>query len=246
MEAGPATAGPAPPPSKSAGPVAKPPTRKPALPTPAPDRRIRRQGAFYHLADEEEAPWKAPGGCNPRPDGTHPTQGRPTPKRPASRSTPSIHPPVSRSSVSDFHDEGNHLPSPNLLSPFRLPASQGSQPSHSLPAPPLPQADGAPTLPPREAGTVTPVPTQPVSTPRTRPLFGGNALFGISWIPRTPLRALGPGISLPPPCLPITAPTTPAAHNRSPKRKREDTGDAVDGDEASDKKRARRPPSDVD
>lgn len=235
-------------PSKSAEPVAKPLTRRPTLPTPAPDRWIRRQGAFYHIAGEEEAPWKKPGGCNPRPDGTHPTRGRPTPGRPASRSPPSIHPPVSHPRVSDSHGEGNHLPSRNLLSPFRLPTPQGSQPSqpsHSLPAPPLPQADGTPTLPLREIGAITPTfPTQLVSTSRTSPLFGEGPLVEMSWFLPPLFRALGSGPLQLPPCFPMTAPTTPVAPNPSPKRKREDTGDALDGDEASDKKRSRRPPSD--
>lgn len=227
--------------------MAKPLTRKPALPTPAPDRQIRRQGAFYHVPGEE-APWKAPGGYNPRPDGTHPTYCTSTPERPASRPPPFIHPPVSRPRVSDFHTQGNP-PSRNLLSPFQLLPPQGSQPSHSLPAPPLPQADSAPTLPLREVGAITPaVPTQPVSTSRTHSLFGEGALVGLSFFLQTPFRALGPnpssGTLQSPPRLLIPAPTTPVTPNPSPKRKREDTGDAIDGDEASDKKRARRPPSD--
>ena len=240
---GPVATGSALSPSKSAESVAKPPTRKPALPTPAPNRRIRRQGAFYHLSDEEEAPWKAPGGCNPRPDGTHPTQGRFRAERPALRSPPSVHPPVIRSSVSAFYGDGTHLLSRNLLSPFRLPAPQGSQPSHSLPAPPLPQADSAPTFPLREAGAIIPaIPAQPVSTSHTRPFLWECSLLGIP----TPFRPLGPSIPPPSLCLQITAPTRPTTPNRSPKRKREDTGDVVAGDEASDKKRPRLPPSDVD
>ena len=38
--------------------------------------------------------------------------------------------------------------------------------------------------------------------------------------------------------------TTPAALNSLPKRKREDAEDAENGDEASDKKRIRRPSAD--
>jgi len=234
-------------PAESAESLAKPLTRRPALPTPAPDCRIKKQGAFYHLSDKEEAPWKAPGGRNPRPDGTHPTRGVSTPGWPASRPPPSIHPPVSRSGVTDVRNDGNRLPKRNLLSPFQLAAPRGSQPSHSLPAPPLPQADGAPTLPLREAGAITSaLPTQAVSTPHRYSLFGEGTLVGISLFPPPQYTVLGPGFSPPPSRLPIMAPTTPATPSQSPKRKREYTGDAVDGDEALDKKRARRAPSDVD
>jgi hypothetical protein len=224
-----------------------PPTSKPTLPIPAPERRIRRQNAFYHISNAEEGPWKAPGGYHPYRDGTHPTRGRPMPERPASPSPHSLHPPVSRPRVLDSRGEGNHLPSPYSISPFRLPAPQGSQPSLSLSAPPLPQAKGSHTLPLPEA-TITPaLPTQPASTPRTRPLRREGAFLHVSWFARTPFRAPGPGIFQPPPYPPTTAPTTPAAPLPSPKRKREDAGDTIDSDEALDKKRARRPSfNDVD
>ena len=228
--------------SQGAGSVVAPPTNKPTRPVPAPERRIRRQNAFYHISNAEEAPWKAPGGYHPHRSGTHPTRGRPTPERPASPSPQPLHPPASRQRVSDSRGDGNHLPPPHPHPPSRLPAQQGSQSSPSLPAPPIPQAKGTPTLPPPET-TVT-LPIQPAPTPRTRPLRREGAFYHVSWFARTPYVAPGPGIFQPPPHPPTTAPVTPAAPPPSPKRKREDVGDTIDDEEASDKKRTRRPSTD--
>lgn len=227
-----------------AEPVAKPPTNKPALPTPAPERRIRRQNAFYHISDAEEAPWRAPEGHHPHSDGTHPTRGTPTPERPESPSPPSLHPPASRSRVSDYCGEGDRLPLPNLLSPFRLSAPQGSQPPTHLPAPPLPQASGVPTLPSPEAGALIPaLATQPAPTSPTRPLRGEGVLYQ-AWFSQTPLSGPAPFTFPPHPYTPTMAPTTPPNPLQSLKRKREDAGDSIDGDNASNKKRTRRPSSD--
>ncbi|KAF9654071.1 hypothetical protein BDM02DRAFT_3107313 [Thelephora ganbajun] len=219
-----------------------PPANWPTRPIPAPERRIRRQNAFYHISNAEEAPWRAPGGYHPYCDGTHPTRGRSTPERSAPPSPRSLHPPVSPQRVPDSRGGSDHLSPPDSPSPLRLPAPQESQSSPSLPIPPLPQARGTPTLPLPEATTT--LPSQPAPTPRTRPLRREGAFYHTSWLARAPFRAPGPGIFQPPPYPPTTASTPPAAPLPSPKRKREDTEDSTDGDEASDKKRTRRPSAD--
>ena len=231
-------------PGQSAESATKPQTNRQTIPPPAPGRELKRQNAFYHIPGATESPWKAPGGCHPDRDGKRPTCGTPTPERPESPSPLPHHSPVSRPREPDSRDEDNHLPSPILLSPFRLPTPQGSQPSPSLPAPPLPQASGSPTFPLPEAGAIiTTLPTRSTPTPRTHPLHVEGA-FCEMWFGRAPFISPGPGFFQPPPFFPLTAPTTPVAAIPSPKRKREDAGDTVDGDQASNKKRARRPSSD--
>ena len=205
---------------------------------PPPERRIRRQNAFYHASDAEEAPWKAPGGYHPPRDDTPSTRGRPTPERPETPSPLSLHPPVSRPRTLDSRGEGSALPPPYSAIPPRHPAPQGSRPSRFLPAPPLPQARGAPPFPPPGVTiTTTTLPTQPA-------LGMEGMLCGLSYFAGTALRTPGPSIFRPPPHPPTTASITPAAALPPPKRKRKDAEDTTDGDKALDKKRPRRPPSD--
>ena len=177
-----------------------------------------------------EAPWTAPGGHRPHHDGAHPTQDSPAPERRASLRT------------QDSRGEGNHLPPPYSPPPLRLVTQQGSQ-SCSLPAPPVPQANGAP--PPPEATATRPTrPVQPTPTPRARPLRREGTFYHVSWFSQTPFMAPGPGVFRPPPNPPTTVPTTPAAPIPAPKRKRKDSGNPTGGDEASHKKRSRRPSND--
>jgi len=240
MVAGPVATGSALSPSQSTESFANPQAR---TPIPGPSRKIKREGAFCHISNKEETPWKAPGGYHPDRDATHPTRGTSPPERPESPFPPPHHPPVLRPRVPGSHDERNHLPLSNLLSPFRSPTSQGSQPSPSLPTPPLPQANDAPTLPLPEAGPINPTRlTQPARSPRRNPSHREGPLSELSLFGDMPLRIPSPRSFRPPHYLPITAPTTPAATLPSPKRKREGAGDA----EASDKKRARCSSSDVD
>lgn len=192
--------------------------------------------AFYHPSNEEEAPWKVSGCYHPYWDSTSPTRGKPTAEWPACPSSLPLHPPVPCQRVSDSYDEANRLPPLHSPPLFRLPAQQGSQ-SSSIPAPPRP------TLPPIEAIlSLPPFTTQPLPISRTRLLRRGPVFHHVS--PTAPFVAPGPGIFQPPPYPPMTAPTASATPLPSPKRKREDAGDEVDDDEASDKKRPRRPSAD--
>lgn len=232
-------------PSHASESLVGPRANKPALPALASERRIKRQNAFYHVSNAEEGPWKAPGGYYPHRDDTHLTRGRPMPERPISQSPSSIHPPVSRRHVLGSPGEGNHLLPPYSASRFRLPAPQGSRSSPSLSTSPLPQAKGAPTLPlPEATTTITTFLTQQAPTSRTPPLRKEGAFYHVSWFTRTPFRTPGPGVSQPPPYPPTTAPSASTTPLSSPKRKREDAGDTIDGDEALDKKRTRHPSPD--
>jgi len=205
-------------------------------PIPAPERRVRRRNAFYHISNAEEAPWKAPGGYHPCHDDTRTTQGKKfIAKRPASPSSPSLR-------VPDSPGKGNHLPPPYSPPSLRLPPLRASATS-SLPTPPPPQERI--TLPPFAAvAALSTLPILPAPTPRTRPLHMEGAFYHLSWFERTPFTAPGPGIFRPPPRVPTPMPTASPAFLSSPKRKREDVEDTLDSDEASDKKRARRPSTD--
>lgn len=190
-------------------------------------RRIKREPAFYHLSNEEEAPWKAPGGYYPHQDDT---QGNPTDEWPANQSSPSLHPLVLGQRIPDSCHEGNRLP-PVLYSP-----QQGSQ-SSSLPAPP----QGVSNLPPIETLLgLPPITFPPLPTPRIRPLRREPAFYHISPIAGAQSVAPGPDIFQLPLYPPTAASTTPAAPLPSLKREREDVEDDIDGDELSNKKRPRR------
>ena len=215
----------------------------PTRPIVAPERRIRRRNAFYHISNAEEAPWKAPGGYYPYHDGTRTTRGKKiTAKRPASPSPPSLHPPVSHQRVPNSPGEGDHSPPPQSPPSLRLPPLRISEFS-SFPNPPPPQERI--TLPPFAAvAALSTLPILPAPTPRIRPLDREGGFCHLSWLERAPFKAPGPGIFQPPPRVPTPMPTTSPAFLSSPKRKREDVEDTLDSDEASDKKRAHRPSTD--
>jgi len=226
---------------QGAKPAVVPPTKKRTRPIPAPERRIKRQNAFYHISNAEEGPWKAPGGYHPNRDGTHPTrEPRPAPERPTPPASSSLHQHVSRPRASGSRGEGNRLPPPYSLFPPRPPAPQQSQASPSLPAPPLPQAMSTRTLALLKAATT--LPTQPAPIPRRE----GPSLYTQWWFARTQPVAPGPGTPQSRPYPPTTAHITPADPPPSPKRKREDAEDATDDEKALVKKRSRRPSDDID
>lgn len=206
--------------------VVVPPTNGQTRPAPPPERMIKREPAFYHVSNKAKDPWRAPGGYYPGSDGTHPTHGRCTHQRPPSSTTVSLNPLVSRHGVSDAHGGSGNLPSP---SPSGLPASQQHQQC------PFPVGCAFPVV------TTT---TQTTSISSAYPVLTSS---GVMWLPSQPsLVAPNSSISQPPPYPPTTA-TGAAASTPSPKRKREDAGDNVDSDEASDEKRFRRSSrSDVD
>lgn len=225
---------------QGAEPAVEPQISTPDLPTPLLERRIRREHAFCHTPNTEEAPWKALGGYHPYRHGTHPTQDRPIPEWPASPFSLSLNLPPLRHGVSDSRDEGNRLPAPCPLPPLRLLVQQGYLR--------LPHAQGAPALPPPAATTTLPAfNIRPVQTLRSYPSHREGEIGESLWFPQPPFVVPNPGIFQPLPCPPKMVPTASAAFLSPQKRKREDVGGVIDDEEASDKKHPRRPSTyDVD
>ncbi|KAF9793039.1 hypothetical protein BJ322DRAFT_1032674 [Thelephora terrestris] len=218
----------APPSSQGVGSAVVHPTRKPGHLTPAPERLIRRQNAFYHISDAEVPPWKIPGGYYPYHYSTDPTFGRITPEQPASAPPVSLHPPIVQHRALDPRNGRDTLPSPDSPSLSPLPPPQEFQSLSS-------ETRGIFTEAPATFGTLT---TQPASTPRTHLLRGESAFSYASRLSQPQFVAPGhSNLQSPPHPLTLTS-NTPAVPTSSPKRKRED---AEHGDEASDKKRTRSP-----
>ena len=218
-----------PPSTQDAGSMVVPATGRPNHLAPATEQPIRRQNAFYHISNAEDSPWKAPGGYYPLHHGTNPTLGRTTPEQPASPPLAPLHPPGLGHRSHGGGDTSSSSSSPSLPS---LPHSQESQPL-------LSETRGIATKAAPTLGTGT---TQPAPSPR--PLRREDAFCHVSWLSQPPFVSPGPSTFQSPPTPPTTTSTTPAALNSLPKRKREDAEDAENGDEASDKKRIRRPSAD--
>lgn len=84
---------------------------------------------------------------------------------------------------------------------------------------------------------------QPSPNPHVHPQRREGAIYCVPWPPQGSFVVPGPAFQSPH-YPPMTAPTTPTIKISSPKHKREDTGDTMDGDKTPDRKRNRRLPAD--